>query len=594
MIGRNFDDEGRLVVKASHRNPVDIADEVAAYILEINDPPRLFSMSPAAVVLKDGALVPLDADGWLLYVARRVTFTVPVKNGTQMVAPPAAAMKLIPPVVIPELPPLDGIATTPYFDQDGTLIAADGYHQGTRRLLHTGTLRMPAIRDVPTAEEVAQAVKLLTVEWLGDFPFASEADKANAVAVLLTMTGRMFYTLVPLFVYDASTAGSGKGLLVTTTSLISTGQAPDVMELPEAGEEQRKKITSAVLAGHELIMWDESHVIAGRTLAAILTAERYSDRLLGGNKLISVTNRFTQVALGNNVQVWGDMKRRVVPTRLVPDTEHPEHRTDFRHPDLEHWVRRRRSELLAAVLTIWRNWIAMGRPETAAGMGSFDRWARAVGGALDAAGIKGFRANTSQWLSYSDDDDGGWGSHLAQLRRRFGERWFTVTEVAEAVDAGYLQRPPVKRDPDKTLPLQLAYAYRSHRDLTLPLPLPSPSPRPGAGGHGDFRLIRSSERDSQSGGYTWTVRQRETHPQPPKPSSVSPDVQWRTEDTGHPEDENPDPERHTEPACGHCDGTGHCPLPSCRRCGHTGVGGDCAGCDATGTRGEVRPPTFAQ
>ena len=104
------------------------------------------------------------------------------------------------------------------------------------------------------------------------------------------------------------------------------------MELPADGEEQRKKITSALLAGQELIMWDESHVIQGRTLAAILTAERYSDRLLGGNKLITVTNRFTQVALGNNVEVWGDMKRRVVPSRLVPDTEHPEDRDGLPPP----------------------------------------------------------------------------------------------------------------------------------------------------------------------------------------------------------------------------------------------------------------------
>ena len=42
----------------------------------------------------------------------------------------------------------------------------------------------------------------------------------------------MFYTLVPLFVFDASTAGSGKGLLATTTSIIVAGEAPNVMELP--------------------------------------------------------------------------------------------------------------------------------------------------------------------------------------------------------------------------------------------------------------------------------------------------------------------------------------------------------------------------
>jgi DNA polymerase-1 len=433
-------------------------------------------------------------------------------------------MKLIPPLLIPQLPPLDGIAAAPYLDRDGNLISADGYHPGTRLVLHSGGFKIPSVAAVPSDEDVAQAVKLLAEDWLGDFPFASPADKANAIAVPLTMTGRMFFNLVPLFVFDASTAGSGKGLLVTTISLIATGEPPHVMELPADGEEQRKKITSALLAGQELIMWDESHVIAGRTLAAILTAEKYSDRLLGGNKLISVVNRFTQIALGNNVEVWGDMKRRVIPSRLVPDAEHPELRTGFRHPDLEEWAHDRRGDLLAAVLTIWRNWIAKGRPEAAAGMGSFERWARTVGGALQAAGIEQFRSNTAGWLSDSDDDD-GWSDHLAQLRVRFGEEWFTVGDVADAVEAGYLKRPPLKRDPDKTMAQQLAYSYRKIRERW----------------HGDLRLIRSDSRDSPSGGRTWSVAQR--HPQTPDSSSAWSGSPAGADHADHPDDQNPDPER---------------------------------------------------
>ena len=60
-------------------------------------------------------------------------------------------------------------------------------------MLHSGGFTLPPVSAVPSDEDVAQAVKLLTEEWLGDFPFASPADKANAIAVPLTMTGRMFF-----------------------------------------------------------------------------------------------------------------------------------------------------------------------------------------------------------------------------------------------------------------------------------------------------------------------------------------------------------------------------------------------------------------
>ncbi len=42
----------------------------------------------------------------------------------------------------------------------------------------------------------------------------------------------------------------------------------------EAGGEQGKKVTSAVLAGRELIMWDEWHVIVGPAAAQHLMAVR--------------------------------------------------------------------------------------------------------------------------------------------------------------------------------------------------------------------------------------------------------------------------------------------------------------------------------
>jgi hypothetical protein len=68
--------------------------------------------------------------------------------------------------------------------------------------------------------------------------------------------------------------------------------------------------------------------------------------------------------------------------------------------------------------------------------------------------------------------------------------------------AGYLKRPPVKRDPDKTLAELIGYGYRKVREKW----------------HKDLRLVRSADRDSASGGRTWSVTDRRS--QTPKLSSV--------------------------------------------------------------------------
>jgi hypothetical protein len=449
---------GRLCVGTGNRNPYDIAREVADYIAEQNAPPQLFAMGDAAVLLReDGTLFSLDKDngaGWLTYVAERVDFTASSQGSTRLVAPPGAVMKMIPTLLLERIPPLDGIVTAPYLDREGQVVAEDGYHKASRLVLRMHGLDLRPVSAQPTGEEVEEAVQLLTSEWLVDFPFASDGDRATAVAELLTVIGRQFFPLAPMFVNDASTAGSGKGLLTSTVSLIATGEPPHFMELPAAGEEQRKTMTAALLDGQSVIAWDEAHTIAGKALASILTAEVYSARLLGTSRMLTVRNRFTQIALGNNVQVVGDMRRRVVPCRIVPAQERPEHRDNFRHKDLPKWVRANRGQLLWAALTIWRNWDVRRRPQAAITIGSFEHWGRVVGGALEAAGIKGFGTNTADWLTYSEDED-GWGTHLRQLRARFADGWFTTTAVAEAIETGLLKRPPIKRDDSKTLATQL-------------------------------------------------------------------------------------------------------------------------------------------
>lgn len=197
----------RLKVHAGGRNPFDAAREVADYLLKANDPPRLFAMGPSAAVLltDDGKLDALDQDSWLAYVAERVDFLSRTNDGDKIVAPPAAVLKIVTAIILRELPQLDGVTTTPYLDSAGKLVATDGYHPGSRLVLRTDGLTLPPVSDKPTRAQVAKAVRLLTEDWLGDFPFATPADKANLAAELLTLTGREMFPLAPMFVHDAST-----------------------------------------------------------------------------------------------------------------------------------------------------------------------------------------------------------------------------------------------------------------------------------------------------------------------------------------------------------------------------------------------------
>jgi hypothetical protein len=122
-------------------------------------------------------------------------------------------------------------------------------------------------------------------------------------------------------------------------------------------------------------------------------------------------------------------------------------------------------------------------------MGSFDSWARVVGGALDVAGVKGFLSDTGEWLDHSDPQADGWGLHLRTLHELFADRPFTVQEVAEIIDRGLIEPPPVRRDQDGSLPLTLGNAYRSHRGRWF----------------GGCRLDSSATRNAPNGARTSSV-----------------------------------------------------------------------------------------
>lgn len=328
--------------------------------------------------------------------------------------------------------PLRGIAPSPIVRADNTIASTPGYDEESQVLIDLGDLEVE-IPEAPTKAEVDAAVALLMDEWLGDFPFASDADRTNMLAFILTYPLRDLVNLVPLAVFSAKSMGTGKSKLLTLVARLFTGNNPEMDSLPNSEEEVRKQITTLLQKASPYLIFDETDKIGGKSINRLLTASSWSDRILGGNERATLPNRAVMASAGNNVEVLGDTGRRYYPIELFYDGEDPESRpeSDFIHPDVEAWADEHRGELLTAVFTLIRAWQNAGRPKRATSFGSYERWEAVIGGVIENAGVEGFLANLKEHRKSADFEEGVWNAHCAWLEATFPSGQFTARDVVD-------------------------------------------------------------------------------------------------------------------------------------------------------------------
>ena len=286
--------------------------------------------------------------------------------------------------------PLTGIARGPFLRPDGTIGGtARGYDAATGMLVETDGEWAGIIMEPTQADAEAARDTLLDV--IREFSFESP-DVARSVwmAALLTVIGRQaFAGPSPMFVINAPTAGSGKGLLSRLISWIANGREPAMTGLPASNAEQMKLVMSLLVERAGLVVFDNVTIpIGGETLDRATTASVFSGRLLGGNQHAKYLNTLTMIANGNNLAVGSDMARRVLHLRLLPEAERPEERV-FERGDLVGYVEQNRRKLVAAALTILRRQVITGGPSAAPPvMASFEGWSRMIQQAVVGCGMR--------------------------------------------------------------------------------------------------------------------------------------------------------------------------------------------------------------
>ena len=325
-------------------------------------------------------------------------------------------------------PELRGIALSPVVVAGGRLVSAAGYDHESGLYLDLNGLnirgRMP----------LREAVQWINQELLGDFPFVDDASRAHGLALIIQPFVRhLIDDPTPLYLIDAPSQGTGKGLEAEVTSQVAIGQPAAVMTQPRSEDEVRKRITALLLAGHPLIALDNVHQLHSAALCAVLTSRVWEDRILGRSQMVRLRNSTTWMATGNNVELSAEMARRVVLIRLDAGVERPEERTDFRHPQLLRWVRSHRSELVTAALSIVQAWLDADMPPGEGTMGRFEEWVRVLGGILQVANIDGFLSNRQRLHEDSDRESQEWSAFSALWWERFGNNPVTAGDLFEVL-----------------------------------------------------------------------------------------------------------------------------------------------------------------
>jgi hypothetical protein len=331
------------------------------------------------------------------------------KPGGKECAPPIDTARSILALEKWDFPMIIGLVTSPVARPDGSILLAPGYDTATALFyIPSPGLEIPEIDSSQGAAR--EAASCFMREVLHDFPFVDEASRANALAAFLTPIIRpMIQGCVPMALIDKPAPGTGASKLLDLMSIIATGKPMAAMSPPKDEDEWRKVITGIMRDGSQMVCWDNIvSDLEAPTLARCLSSSIWKDRTLGKPDAVEYPQRTCMYATGNNLTLNGDIPRRSYLIQLDAKMARPwERRPDnFRHPDINGWVKENRGVLLSKLLTMVRAWAEAGRPAGGCPVvGGFDEWVNIVGGILRFAGVDGFLGNLTKL--YEEIDVGG-------------------------------------------------------------------------------------------------------------------------------------------------------------------------------------------
>ena len=349
------------------------------------------------------------------------------------------------------LPRVGAIVTAPLVMPDGTLLAPQGLDRLRKLVFQIEPKlmeQMPRAADC-TPAMAGRALDYLASKWLCDVA-TDFTGKCVSVALALTILERVLLPERPAFFITAGKRGGGKTTLIMMLILAVTGKKPPAAAWSPNEEERRKAILAYLAEGLPAMVWDNiplGSAIACPTLEKVLTAESYSDRILGQSTTINVPAFTVMTFTGNNIGPKGDMASRSLVTRLEVDRIDPENRP-FTHSDPVAWTLDNRGTILRALYTILLANQQLHPDKQRERKTRFKAWWHLVGSAVENAAAELIQQQSraapdgdryAEAVDFaklfasveSDDEEGGaLGDVLSILDRKWPGYQFQAGEVA--------------------------------------------------------------------------------------------------------------------------------------------------------------------
>lgn len=268
------------------------------------------------------------------------------------------------------IPELRGFVEAPTLRDDATVFDTPGYDKQSR-LFFVGSIPKGYTKPSETRADAEKAAEIF-LDLFREVPTDSTADRSAILSAVLTALVRRILPSAPMVGITAPSAGTGKSLVADAISIIATGRRAAVLGLGKNEEEGDKRLHGALLAGDPVVSIDNiERPLFGDLLCQALTQPNIRIRPLGSTQQISTSTNTMLIATGNNLDIRGDLRRRVLLVRLDAKVERPETR-EFK-TDLLSVVTQRRGELVTAALTMLRAYFVAGAPKVTMKVGDEDK-----------------------------------------------------------------------------------------------------------------------------------------------------------------------------------------------------------------------------